>query len=423
MTYQFHYQSPKYSYRYMALLFGGIIGLMVCVFVAPDFLWSIPWYIHLILFVLWIWAMRMNFKKIREESEKITMNEEGFTSALFGWINFENIQSYHISLFQAKTGLQAQSPTLCIKLYGEETIRFYLSTKHFQQDFPGYFDFVARFIVLMKNRIPEGYQKAQKKLDEYEVVIQHPKKYLKRFAGLSTVILVLGLGIARFMNSNPELFKGEDPALESIQNAGSHLEQEKKLLREAIAGEGSVFLLSNDTLVKTYLIPNMGKPRDNYAGGPAFEHIDGIQKIERFLAHKDSLGFHPVVDLGEKFIAQIPRIPVNKKSGLKYLYLTLWNIKGLDSTQKSTVVNWEIAYGSPSEIKDSLEACFPPFHPVVVHYLKTYPDCKLFITAYEGDGTELGDFKKASGEIKRLMQQYDLDTGNYHIKVNKPLEQ
>jgi len=415
-TYIFHHQNIKYSYAYIALLFGGIIGFGVFVVGWTDLMIRIPWYVYLILFILWILALRRNFKKIKTEKETVTLTTEGLQSTLFGSVDFDDIRSYRISLFQAKVNTQHPVPTLIIKPVYGETIRFNLSLKHEKQDFPIFFDFVVRFIELMKDRDPESYQKAQEKLDQYEVVVQHPKRYWKRAAGWSTTILVIGLAISQFIQRNPELFK-PNHVRELQEKASVDFVQQKKLLQQAIAKEGAVYLLSNDTTVSVRLIPNMEAPKAHYPGGPMFRKLDVTQKIKNFLTRKDSLGFHTTIDFGKTFIDQIPAIPLKKAPGMQYLYFTLRNKEGTDSTDKPLIMNWGIAYRDTSEIKERLNHSLPPFKTVVAHYLSTYPDCKLFVTAAQGQGTDWQNFKAAAQQVKRVLVRNKIDTSRYKISV------
>lgn len=412
VKYNFHHQQAKYGYRPTLLFLGGIIGFLVLLIGWTDFVLGLPWYVFVTVIVIWVLAFRYNLKKAGEfQSEEVIFTPEGMQSRLFGDFMYQEVQSFRISLTRAKFFPQSSVPSLLIDLEDGRRIKYDLALKHFKTEAKTFITFIDQFLVELKATHPQACKKGHRQLQKFVHLQKHPSKTLKQIGGWGTAIIIIGVGIGNFIQNNPELFK-TDQVKEIRKNVNADFKLQNNKLKQAIVNQGKVYLFSNDTTVTARLFPNMELPKQSYPGGPLLKKSDIASKTKEFLAHQDSLGFHTVLDFGEQIIRQKPMIPVTKKTGSKYLYLTL------SGNQK--VVNWVISYKDVRGIKDSLNHVFPPFDNVVTHYLRKYPDMNLYISASQNKKTDLNMFKKATRKIKELLTENNVDTKTYHIKVFPP---
>jgi len=207
--------------------------------------------------------------------------------------------------------------------------------------------------------------------------------------------------------------------MEMHKNTADNFTTQTKRLQQAITDEGAVYLFSNDTTVSVRLFPNMGEPKSHYHDGPMMRKSDIASNIEGFLAHKDSLGFHTVIDFGENIIRQKPSLPVYKAPGLKYLYLTLLGAKETRQGKGPMIINWAVSYQNATAIQDSLTQHYPPFR-MISRYLQRYPDFKLYVTATQRKGTDLESFKRTVEQLKQLLIKNGLGIAAFHVNIHRP---
>ncbi|RJS93605.1 hypothetical protein D3260_07975 [Salinisphaera sp. Q1T1-3] len=416
-------------------------------------------------------------RRVRGRTETIVFDDTGFTSRLFGRIDFADVTAYQVGCDTKLWRWEIQAPSVTLRLADRQRLHFHLDARHHVTDLLDYVAFVeelraclddASYVAtsagalgcarVFGDAVPEARpsparpttatrarssrrrsspgaasdeaaaqarQSAAGRLSRanrdaagrFRAQMQRNSKWVV----LAGVLLPLTYMIRVCDPSAIKSVIAPSPLHDLSKRAPAELDRNAVRLRRAIVEKGPVYLWSNtdqDT-VKPLLVPNI---RFGQSGFDSLDTMSAAGRILSFLINDEVEGYRMGVQHDDTLTpSRYTEISLRPVAGEKTLFFFLLPPAGYKpsgaNARAMPDITWRVQYRDVGEIPERIDqASMQLPMPLIARWMQHKPAPRLMVAAARYHHMTDADFAAAVAEVKQDFARRGIDTSAFHTR-------
>jgi len=470
-SYTFYFIKVRYTYAILITLFAGFLVLVPVALLLEHYRVDTRYAAICLIFGMAVWFGSIVYFAVkqtrsRNAKEEITFVEGGFISKIFGAIRYDDIQHYEIRKGLSRLNFDKPAPSLLIFTKAGKRYRFDLHVKEYEQEIEGYMAFLDTFVSHIDawqrhGRVPDagvgpeiGNPKTGSTLTAGDtgipqavpVPVPVPRKKAapaahaearealeaarKRQNRARNIVIPVSLVFSVFLfirTCMPDIVQKlkTDPLANLHQNTAKQYRKQQNALQRTIAGEGAVYLFSNDPSanLKPVLIPNDGVRVPT--GIPVLDVAEDSRIMQDFIRNKDSLGYRIYLWRDSLQFPQIQYHPHAAARESKKLYFFLYDERAELSSffrirmtgekpRAPFTLMWMLEYEHPEELPEKMAGSFGYTNLTDLSwFLESFPSVRFYLASSQFHGLTRADFAKAAEIVRTTLREKGVDTQGF----------
>ncbi len=471
-SYTFYFIKVHYTYAILITLFAGFLVLVPVALLLEHYRVDTQYAAICLIFGMAVWFgcivyFAVKQTKARKAKEEITFVDGGFNSGTFGQIRYDDIDHYEIRKGLSRLNFDKPAPSLLIFTKAGKRYRFDLHVKEYEQEIEGYMAFLDTFVSHIDawqrhgsvpdaggspevdnpktdhtptaddTRIPQAVpvpalvprKKAVPAAAHAEAreALEAARKRQKR---ARNIVIPVSLIFSMFLfirTCTPDIVQKlkTDPLANLHQNTAKQYRKQQNALQRTIAGEGAVYLFSNDPSadLKPVLIPNDGVRVPT--GIPVLDVAEDSRIMRDFIRNKDSLGYRIYLWRDSLQFPQIQYHPRAAARESRKLYFFLYDERAELSSffrigmtgekpRAPFTLMWMLEYEHEEQLLEKIANSFGYTNLTDLSwFLKSFPGVRFYVASSQFHGHTSADFSKATEIVKSALHEKGADTSGY----------
>ncbi|MFC3196431.1 hypothetical protein ACFOET_02270 [Parapedobacter deserti] len=470
-SYTFYFIKVRYTYAILITLFAGFLVLVPVALLLEHYRVDTRYTAICLIFGMAVWFgcivyFAVKQTRARNEREEITFVEGGFNSRIFGAIRYDDIEHYEIREGLSRLNFDKPAPSLLVFTKAGKRYRFDLHVKQYEKEIPIYMAFLDAFVSRIDAWQQDGSVSEAGGISEVgnapktgnaptprdipvpqdvSVPIPHEKAATvathaearealegarKRQNRARNIVIPVSLVFSVFLfirTCMPDIVQKlkTDPLANLHQNTAKQYRKQQNALQRTIAGEGAVYLFSNDPSadLKPVLIPNDGVRVPT--GIPVLDVAEDSRIMQDFIRNKDSLGYRIYLWRDSVQFPQIQYHPRAAARESRKLYFFLYDERAELSSffrigmtgerpRAPFTLMWMLEYEHEEQLLEKMVNSFGYTNLTDLSwFLQRFPGIRFYVASSQFHGHTSADFSKATEIVKSALHEKGADTSGY----------